>query len=677
MNTSENSGSTVSPGHIVGGGHYSLHVPLGDGGLLWLAQDEQVQRLVTIRFLPVELRQDPSALALFKRRVEAARAVTQENLCPILEWYESPGVDTFIATDYVEGKSLLAAYGDNARRGIAWDSLLPAAASLALGLEALHRAGLVHHGLSPENVVLAADKRVKLLNPIVTGVIHNPMFVPSALNDPQALRCFSPQQLAGAEPTAADDFYALGATLFELLTGTPVFRNAGSLLQDIRSTPAPSLRERLSERQITHPVPDAAVGFIDACLRKNPAERPASLRCLLPASVEPAPAAAKLESAREKIIHLPTVPLEVMEQLPVLSERELVRAAHQARRSRAPLAVAAAIVFLLALSGAAWAYLNHQQQEKQQFAATLAEQSHQRELAEAGRREVESKLKSESAARMKSEEAVRLANTAEERRRAESEAQTRRDRELLAAKAVKAAEPFKPTPPPLPATSTNGFASLFNGADLSDWSGDAKYWSVKDGYITAQAGANDPKQRHLLVWQKGSVTDFELQFSYRFRLLRGNKQPNGGVDYRLTGETNLVCYQFDLVNNAKDNGAVCDDRKRARLAGFGDSVLAESSNKNRVLASLGDTNKLNATKPEDWNKCVIIAKGNRLTHYLNGVMVGDVTDESRSSRHNSGLIALELYSRNTNNAATFLQFTDLKLKKSSGAGNPTLASAGR
>ena len=677
MNNSENSSGPVSPGHIVGGGHYSLHVPLGDGGLLWLAQDEQVQQLVAVRFLPVELRQDLSALAVFKRRVEAAQSVTHENLCPILEWYESPGVDTFIATDYVEGKSLLAAYGDQARRGIAWESLVPAAASLAFGLEALHRAGLVHHGVSPENIMLAVDKRVKLLNPVVTGVIHNPMFVPSALRDSQALRCFSPQQLAGAEPKAADDFYALGATLFELLTGTPVFRNAGSLLQDIRSTPAPSLRARLTERQITHPVPDEVVDFINACLRKNAAERPASLRCLLPAVVEPAlVSASKTESVREKIIHIPTVPLEVMEHLPIHSERELVRAAHHSRRSRAPLALAAAIVLLLALSGAAWAYLTHQKQEKQQLTATVTEQSRQRELAEAGRREVETKLKSESAARMKSEEAVRLANLAEEKRRTESAAQTRREQDQLAANAAKAAEPFKPTPPPLPAPGTNGFVSMFNGTDLTDWNGEVKYWSVKDGFITAQSGANDPKQRHLLVWEKGPVTDFELHFSYRFRLLRGNKQPNGGVDYRLTGETNLVCYQYDLVNNSRDNGAVCDDKKRARLAGFGDSVLAESSTKNRLLASLGDTNKLNALKPEDWNKCVIIAKGNRLTHYLNGVMVADVTDESRSTRHTSGLIALELYTRNTNNAATFLQFTDLKLRKSSG-GNATLASAGR
>jgi hypothetical protein len=92
-----------------------------------------------------------------------------------------------------------------------------------------------------------------------------------------------------------------------------------------------------------------------------------------------------------------------------------------------------------------------------------------------------------------------------------------------------------------------------------------------------------------------------------------------------------------------------------------------------LLEQVGDTNKLNAVRPEDWNKCVIIAKGNRVTHYINGTMVGDVTDENQR-RHTRGLIALELYTRNTNNAATFLQFDDLKLKKPSGSSTSVASS---
>jgi hypothetical protein len=291
-------------------------------------------------------------------------------------------------------------------------------------------------------------------------------------------------------------------------------------------------------------------------------------------------------------------------------------------------------------------------------------------------RQKEVELEKEAAVRQKLEEEARqakeTARIAEAKRKAEAEARARRERELLAAQkssvttpAAKIAEPaaMKFIGPTAPTTDTNGFLTLFNGRDLADWSGDTNFWSVRDGFITAQARPDAAKHRHLLTWTKGNVGDFEMQFSYRFRVYRGNKSPNGGVNYRLTGTTNLSCYQYDLVTNPRDNGSVNDDHRRNRLAGFGDCVTATSSNKHDVVASLGDTNKLVATRPEDWNKCVIIAKGDRVTHYLNGELVADVTDTSKSKRHLAGGIALELYTRNTNNCATFLQFSDLKLKR--------------
>jgi hypothetical protein len=336
--------------------------------------------------------------------------------------------------------------------------------------------------------------------------------------------------------------------------------------------------------------------------------------------------------------------------------------------------MAMAALFLVVLTGAgAWAFLGQQKTKKARL-AVLAEQVEQEN------RLLEQKLEEETAARRRLEETTRqaqarLAAVAEAQRRADSQVKNSETQKRTTRNEHETESPKKPGPPPTPTTSTNGFVSMFNGLDLDGWSGNTNYWSVKDGYITAQSGDEAPKQRHLLVWQKGSISDFEMHFSYRFRVLRGNRQPNGGVNYRLTGETNLVCYQFDLVTGAKDVGSVSDDRKRARLAGYGESVVATASGTNKVqlLAQVGDTNKIHSIRPEDWNRCVIIAKGNRVTHYINGIMVADVTDENKR-RHTQGLVALELYTRNTNNPSTFLQFRDLKLRKSS-SGNSGLASA--
>ena len=686
MNSDSNG---ISPGALVGGGHYSLHVPLGESGLLWLAQDEELQRLAVVRFFPAEIREDARSLETLKKRAVLAGNVTHENVCRVLEWYESAAVETFLATEYVEGKPVTEVMNGGEGKPVPWDWLKPVAASMACGLEALHHAGVVHHGLRPENILVAADKRVKLLNAVVTGALKNPFFSPSALNEPRDLRCFSPQQLNGQEPTTADDFYALGATLFELLTGTAAFAGM-NLLQDIRSTPAPSLRERLNEVK-AQPVPDDVVNFITACLSKETAQRPAKLDVLLPRRTESIPVAAtpaeavkpsKPAEKSEKVVSLRMQDAtEVLPQLHSRAELELIKAARNARPRRSPWAMAAVVFLLLSLAGVfGFFQLQKQEKEKQRLALVTAEETRQRELAEKNTKLTEEKLKQETAARKKSDDEARkakeAARLAENGRRSDAEAIAKRDRELAEAQR-KAAEPVVTpfVPPPVP--STNGeFVAMFNGRDLTDWSGDAAHWSVKDGFITAQAGPSEPKDHFLLAWQKGNAGDFEMHFSYRFRVLRGNKSPNGGVYYRMSTTTNISGYQYDIVTNPRDNGAVQDDRRRpSRIAGYGDAVEGTSTNKHPLLFSLGDTNKLNATKHEDWNRCVIIASSNRVTHYLNGVLVADVMDLSKSRRHTNGALALELYTRNTNNTSTFLQFTDLKIKRTEPAGKgPGLAS---
>ena len=688
MNTSgDSSGATPSAGQIVGGGQYSLHVPLNDSGLLWLGQDEEQQRLAVMRFLPAEFRQDARAVESLKTRVQAAVGVEHENVCRTLAWYDAAGVEPFIAAEYVEGKSLVKALNIGAGQGIPWEKLQPFAASVACGLEALHRADVVHHGIRPENIFVAADTRVKLLNVVISGTLDHPLCVPDALQQPLKLRCFSPQQLSGQPATKADDFYSLGATLFELLTGAPVFGASSSVLQDIQSKPAPSLAESLAASK-AQPVPEVVVKFITACLSKEPADRPTAFDCLLPRtekylSMNATPLKNPSATAGEKVVPLPD-PIQTAEllgQVPGRSELELIRRARDARpRRNNTWAIAAALVVLLSIGGA-WAYWNHQKQAvvEQQLTEAVLDVSRQRELVEQVARQKSAELEKEAAARKKLEAEARQAKEAtrlaEARQKAEAEARARREeRELLAAAAAKSGAtsptanvadvaPTKFFGPPTPAGDTNGFLTMFNGRDLTDWAGNTNYWSVREGSITALSPPDAPKERHLLTWTKGGVGDFELHFAYRFRVYRGNKSPNGGVNYRLTGTTNFSCYQYDLVTNPRDNGSVNDDRRRNRLAGFGDCVTATSSNKHDVVASLGDTNKLSNVKPEDWNKCVIIAKGDRVTHYLNGELVADVTDTSKSKRHLTGAIALELYTRNTNNCATFLQFNDLKLKR--------------
>ena len=77
------------------------------------------------------------------------------------------------------------------------------------------------------------------------------------------------------------------------------------------------------------------------------------------------------------------------------------------------------------------------------------------------------------------------------------------------------------------ATAEEGFKSIFNGNNLDDWDGDARYWSVTQEAITGETTADTPlKQNTFIIWRGGITGDFELKLQYR---IQGG---NSGIQYR-------------------------------------------------------------------------------------------------------------------------------------------------
>jgi len=179
------------------------------------------------------------------------------------------------------------------------------------------------------------------------------------------------------------------------------------------------------------------------------------------------------------------------------------------------------------------------------------------------------------------------------------------------------------------------FESLFNGRDLTGWEGDANIWFVKEGVITGDVvnrSVSGRKGPHL-VW-KGQADDFELRLS--FRLERGNS----GIFYRgkQFEDGNAAGYQFEIW---QDN-----------IGGLMDTG-PERSRRDFVKAD-----KLQRyVKKNNWNEVVIAARGNRLVHKLNGVVIADVVDANENRRMSSGLLALEMF------GPTIVHFKDVRLRR--------------
>ena len=215
-----------------------------------------------------------------------------------------------------------------------------------------------------------------------------------------------------------------------------------------------------------------------------------------------------------------------------------------------------------------------------------------------------------------------------------------------------------------------GFKSLFNGKDLSGWEGLPQFWSVKDGAITGQTTKDNPaKGNTFLVWKGGDVTDFELRLSYKLSADGGKGFANSGVQYRskLADPKNFVVggYQGDMEAGKSYSGILYEERGRGILAERGQKVVikpgANDGNRAKieVIGTLGSSDEIQKKiKPEGWNEYVIIAKGNHLQHFINGLQTVDVTDEQPGKAAKSGILALQLHAGDPMTA----QFKDIRIK---------------
>jgi hypothetical protein len=209
------------------------------------------------------------------------------------------------------------------------------------------------------------------------------------------------------------------------------------------------------------------------------------------------------------------------------------------------------------------------------------------------------------------------------------------------------------------------YQSIFNGKDLTGWTGDAKLWSVKEGAITGQTTAENPaKHNSFLVWTNGTVSDFELRCS--FRLVPGDAKgfANSGVQYRSKvlnpAEWVVGGYQADMEAGSSYTGILYEEgMTRGIMALRGEKVEFDSEGKKHVTGSVGKAEEIEASlKKGGWNEYVIIAQGNHLQHFVNGKQTVDVTDNCETKRAMSGVVALQVHA----GPPMMTQFKDIRIK---------------
>src|SRR4051812_22823724 len=248
-------------------GQYEVEREIGRGGMgvVHLARDLRLDRMVAIKTLPPSLQDDASVRERFLREARTAARLNHPNIVPIHRADEVAG-QVFFVMGFVDGDSLAAklASGPLSPR-----DALPILRDVAQALGYAHKHGVVHRDVKTENILLDTVSgramvtdfgiaRVAAAAPLTaTGQVLGTVYY------------LSPEQVADENVDARSDIYALGVVGFAMLSGQFPFDGnlASAVLIAHVVKPAPRLGA------VVPTVPSSLAAIIDKCLAKNPADR--------------------------------------------------------------------------------------------------------------------------------------------------------------------------------------------------------------------------------------------------------------------------------------------------------------------------------------------------------------------------------------------------------------------
>jgi eukaryotic-like serine/threonine-protein kinase len=259
---------------VLARGRYQLEHPLGQGGMarVHLGRDVELDRPVAVKLIAEALADDESFRARFLREARLAARLSHPNVVQIYDVGEDKG-RPFIVMEYVEGETLA---DELARAGpLAPADAVARAVDCCAGLEHAHAAGLVHRDIKPRNLLRRHDGVVKIADFGIARANDGTRLteVGSVMGTAAYI---APEQAAGEEVTAAADLYALGAILYELITGTPPHGTGTAseiLLRHHKAIVTPV-------RDLAPEVPPALEAIVMRCLARDPRYRPSSAAAL-------------------------------------------------------------------------------------------------------------------------------------------------------------------------------------------------------------------------------------------------------------------------------------------------------------------------------------------------------------------------------------------------------------
>src|SRR3954464_8532239 len=248
-------------------GKYHILELVGEGamGVVYKARDSVLDRTVAVKVMNDAIARQDELRTRFLREAQAAASLQHPNVVSIYDLGEVDG-HLYIAMEYVPGADLEAIVKEEAAP-LSLQEKLDIIIDVLTGLTFAHKRGIVHRDVKPANIRIAEDGRAKLMD---FGVAHltssNLTSTGASLGTPVYM---SPEQITGGKATPATDVFAVGAVLYELLTGCKPFDSntlQGLFYKILTEKPKPL-------RDVTPGLPSALDHIVEKAMAKDAAQR--------------------------------------------------------------------------------------------------------------------------------------------------------------------------------------------------------------------------------------------------------------------------------------------------------------------------------------------------------------------------------------------------------------------
>jgi eukaryotic-like serine/threonine-protein kinase len=263
--------------------HYKILSLLGAGGMgeVYLAEDTALYRKVALKLFHSHLARDNEIHERFMREARLAASLDHPNICTVYEVGETEG-RPFIAMRHVQGKTLKDLI---AGQPLALESLFSISLQVADALAAAHSRGIIHRDIKAENIMVASDGRVQVLDFGIAKLLEKEEQDTRLTTGGRAMgtpAVMSPEQARGERVDARTDIFSFGVVIYEMATGRLPF--IGKSQADIISallkegqTPAAKINKKIT-RQLS--------AVIGRALEKEPDRRHCSMEAMISALQE-------------------------------------------------------------------------------------------------------------------------------------------------------------------------------------------------------------------------------------------------------------------------------------------------------------------------------------------------------------------------------------------------------